>query len=119
MTLSQLKKEVEMLFGLFDTKFFLLAAPESKEEIQSIAMTSNKKTIFIVRKFGDLFDDNLVSSSAPLSKFINVEFENKAFTFYMNNQTTSTEKISEERLNALLKNSFPSADIHQMKRSLS
>ena len=106
LTVQQLKSEVEMLFGLFDTQFNITATMNKQVELTNLTMDLAGKTLFVVKKLNESkIDQSLVSSTAPFSKFINAELSGKSFTVYTENPSRCNE-MSQEKIDVILKTLF-------------
>ena len=106
LTVQQLRSEVEMLFGLFDTQFSITGKLEKQVELTNLTMDLAGKTLFVVKKLNESkIEQSLVSSTAPFSKFINAELNGKCFTIYTENPSRCNE-MSQEKIDDILKTLF-------------
>jgi len=72
MTLDQLKKEVERVFGIVQTKWTITGSLEKRNALDKVTKEIAGKTLFILKgSNGIIAPEVVVGSSAPFSKFVN------------------------------------------------
>lgn len=87
MTFVQLKNEVERVFGISQTKWFVTGSLDKRNELTQLTKDISGKTLFIVRNASSKVAPELANSSAPFSKFENKVVEGREVTVYLENPT--------------------------------
>ena len=85
MTLEQLKSEVERVFGIAQTKWFITSSLEKCNELEKVTKDIAGKTLFILKSFNGKIAPELVNASSPFSKFVNKTVDGKEITVYIEN----------------------------------
>lgn len=107
-TLEQIKMEIEKLFGLHMCEFVLTVDGKT---LTDVTKSLEEKTVFVSRDLNSVKDnDTSQHSTSPYSKFVNVDVQGKKLTVFTENPVDSNQ-LSNEHLNALLKNRFKNVDV--------
>lgn len=107
-TLEEIKMEVEKLFGLHMCEFVLTVDGKALTEVTKAL---EEKTILVSRDLKSAQDNSGHQySTNPYSKFVNVDVQGKKVSVFTENPVDSNQ-LSNEHLNALLKNRFKNVDV--------
>ncbi|XP_063703466.1 isoleucine--tRNA ligase, cytoplasmic-like [Culicoides brevitarsis] len=106
-TLEEVKLEVEKLFGLHMCEFVLTV---DGKEVTAVTKALEEKTVFISRNLATAKDNTEGHSSTPYCKFVNVDVQGKKLTVFTENPVDSNQ-LSNDHLNALLKNRLKNVDV--------
>lgn len=106
-TLEQIKLEIEKLFGLHMCEFVLTV---DGKELTQVTKALEEKTVFVSRDLNAAQNHGTQHSSAPYSKFVNIDAQGKKLTVFTENPVDSNQ-LSNEHLNALLKNRLKNVDV--------
>ncbi|KAL7017455.1 hypothetical protein ACKWTF_010388 [Chironomus riparius] len=82
MTLEQLKKEIEGVFGIYGTKY---SVTTNNKEVDSVTKDLSGKTLFVKKSENSKVNSELLNKTYPFSKFTNKEVNGKSVTVYIEN----------------------------------
>ncbi|XP_070500777.1 isoleucine--tRNA ligase, cytoplasmic [Chironomus tepperi] len=82
MTLEQLKKEVEGVFGIYGTNY---SVTTNNKQVDRVTKDLSGKTLFITKSENSKIQPELLNKTYPFSKFTNKEVNGKSVTVYTEN----------------------------------
>lgn len=85
MTLTQLKDELERVFGVTQTKYIITTSAEKRGELEKITKDLAGKTLFLVKSSSGKIPTEFTKASAPFSKFVNKTVAGREVTIYIEN----------------------------------
>lgn len=97
-SISQLKKEIEILFGIYGIDFQVCMAEDGKV-LSSVQNISNlhKKLLYVCRR-GDNDKKLGASSCGPSCRFVNMEYNGKKATVLLDNIRADTDVMHQKKL---------------------